>query len=213
MEVETFEFAVDQNRSGTIGLKHHPSTKLGKLDLARRSGEARTSAQAGAVADVRGWTKITRSGAPDAAVNALRFRKDGEPAVGPPDRLGLADQQKAAFAQREVDDGDDLGLRLWQKVDQKVSARNEIETREWRVGEHVMHREHDARAQPSRDPVEAILLGEKLGQSLCRHIGLDRVGIETFASARHRIRVDVAGEDLQFDIALRGVDLLAKKHR
>ena len=39
------------------------------------------------------------------------------------------------------------------------------------------------------------------------------VGIEAFASARHRVRIDVAGEDLQFDVALRGVDLLAKKHR
>ena len=112
-----------------------------------------------------------------------------------------------------MDDGDDLGLRLRQKVDQKVPARNEIETREWRVGEHVMHREHDARAQLGRDPVEAILLGEKLGQSLCRHIGLDRVGIEAFTSARHRVRVDVGREDLQFDVALRGVDLLTKKHR
>ena len=54
MEVETFEFAVDQNRSGTVGLKHHPSTKFGKLDLARRHGWARTSAQAGAVAGARG---------------------------------------------------------------------------------------------------------------------------------------------------------------
>ena len=105
-----------------------------------------------------------------------------------------------------------LACASGQKVDQKVPARNEIETREWRVGEHVMHREHDARAQLGRDPVEAILLGEKCGQSLWRHIGLDRVGIEAFTSARHRVRVDVAGEDLQFDVALRGVDLLAKKH-
>ena len=37
-------------------------------------------------------------------------------------------------------------------------------------------------------------------------------GIEAVASARHRVRVDVAGEDLQFDVALRGVDLLAKQH-
>jgi hypothetical protein len=55
MEEETFEFAVDQNRSRTMGLKHHSSTKLGKLDLARRRGRrARTSAQAGAVAGARG---------------------------------------------------------------------------------------------------------------------------------------------------------------
>jgi hypothetical protein len=55
LEVETFEFAVHQNRSRAIGLQHHPSTKLGKLDLARRRGRrARTRAQAGAVAGARG---------------------------------------------------------------------------------------------------------------------------------------------------------------
>ena len=37
-------------------------------------------------------------------------------------------------------------------------------------------------------------------------------GIEAVASDRHRIRVDVAGEDLQLDVALRDVDLLAKQH-
>ena len=213
LEVETFEFAVDQHRSRTIGLQHHPPTKLGKLDLARRRGRrAGTRAQPGAVAGARGETEIVRSSAADATVKALRFGNDGEPTVGHPDRLGVADQQKAAFAQREMDDGDDLGLRLRQKVDQKVPARNEIETREWRVGEHVLHREHDVRAQLGRDPVVAILLGEKSGQSFWRHVGLDRVRIEAFASARHRLRIDVAGEDLQFDLALRGVDLLAQKH-
>ncbi len=57
-----------------------------------------------------------------------------------------------------------------------------------------------------------ILSGEKCGQSTGRNVGLDRLGIEAFASDRHRIRIDVAGEDLQFDVALRGVDLLAKQH-
>ena len=75
-----------------------------------------------------------------------------------------------------------------------------------------MHREHDVRAQLGRDPVVAILFGEKSSQSFWRHAGLDRVGIEAFTSARHRVRVDVAGKDLQFDVALRGVDLLAEKH-
>ena len=57
-----------------------------------------------------------------------------------------------------------------------------------------------------------ILLGKKVGQSFWRHVALDRIGIEAFASARHRVGIHVGGEDLQFDVALRGVDLLAKKY-
>ena len=213
LEVETFEFAVDQYRSRTIGLQHHSSTKLGKLDLARGRGRrAGTRAQPGAIAGARGQTEIARSSAADASIDALRFGDDGEPAIGDPDCLGVADQQKAAFAQGEMEDGDDLRLRLGQKVDQKVPARNEVETRERRVRQHVLHREHDVGAQFGRDPVEVILPGEKSGQSFWRNVGLDRIGIEAVASARHCVRVDVAGEDLQFDVALRGVDLLAKQH-
>ena len=167
LEVEAFEFAVDQDSSRTVGFQDHPSTQFGEIDLTRRHGRrARTRAQPRAVAGARGQTEIARLGAADAPVNALRLGDEGEPPVGHPDRLGVADQQKAAVAQRKMDDRDNLGLRLRQKVDQKVPTRHEIETGEWRVGEHVMHREHDVRAQVGRDPIIAILLGEKPGQSL-----------------------------------------------
>ena len=142
----------------------------------------------------------------------MRLGNCDESTVGDADRLGISDEQKSAFAQREVDDGDDLGLRLGQEVDQKVPARYEIETREWRVGEHVVHSEHDVRPQFGRDAVAVILLGEKPRQSFPRHVRLDRFGIEAIASARYRVGIDVGREDLQFDLAFRGVDLLAKQH-
>src|SRR5208283_736661 len=53
---------------------------------------------------------------------------------------------------------------------------------------------------------------KKPRQSFRAHVGLDRVGIEAVASARHRVGIDVGREDLQLDLALRCVDLLAKKH-
>ena len=176
LEVETFEFAVDQHGGRTIGFQHHSSTKVGQLDLGRwRGRRAGTRAQPQAIGGIRGQAEIARSGAADATINALRFGNGDEPTVGDPDRLGIADEQKSAVAQREMDDGDNLGLRLRQKVDQKVPARYEIETRERRVGENVVHREYDVRAQFGRDPVVAILFGEKPGQSFWRHVGLDRV--------------------------------------
>ena len=111
-----------------------------------------------------------------------------------------------------MEDGGDLRLRFGAQIDQKVAARNEVETRERRVRQHVLHREHDAGAQLGRDPVGVILPAEECRQTIRRDVGLDRLRIEAVASDRHRIRVDVAGEDLQFDVALRDADLLAKQH-
>ena len=109
-------------------------------------------------------------------------------------------------------DRGDFRLRLGAQIDQQVAARNEVETRERRVRQHVLHREHDAGTQLGRDPVGAIFPCEKGGQSSWRNVGLDRLGIEAFPRDRHRIRIDVAGEDLQFDVAFRCVDLLAEQH-
>ena len=55
-----------------------------------------------------------------------------------------------------MEQGEDFGLGLGQEVDQQVPAGNEVEPRERRIGQHVMHRENDARAQLGRDPVAAI---------------------------------------------------------
>ena len=57
-----------------------------------------------------------------------------------------------------------------------------------------------------------ILPGEKRRQPARRDIGLDRLGIEAVTGDRHRVRVNVARKHLQFDVALRDADLLAKQH-
>jgi hypothetical protein len=67
-------------------------------------------------------------------------------AVGRIDRLGVADEKEAALAQREMEDRNDLGLRFGQKIDEQISARNEVEARKRRVREDVLNREHHARA-------------------------------------------------------------------
>ena len=155
---------------------------------------------------------VAESAAANASIEPLGFGDDGEPAVGGADGFCIAEKQEAAFAQGKMEDGGDLRLRFGAQVDQKVAARNEVETRERRVRQHVLHREHDAGAQLGRHPVGMILPGEKRRQSTWRDVGLDRLGIEAVASDRHRVRVDVAGEDLQLDVALRDADLLAKQH-
>ena len=213
LEVETFEFAVDQHRGRTVGLQHHSSAKLGKLGLARRRlGRSGKHAQPRSIAGAGRQADVAGPAAANASIEALGFGDDGEPVLGGPDGLRIAEQQQAAFAQGKMEDRGDFRLRFGAQVDQKVAARNEVETRERRVRQHVLHREHHAGAQLGRDPVGMIFSREKRGQSTGRNVGLDRLGIEAFTSARHRIRVDIAGEDLQFDVAFRGVDLFTKQH-
>ena len=211
--METFEFAVDQHRRRTVGLQHHSSAKLGKVGLARRRlGRSGKRTHPCSFAGAGRQADVAEPAAANASIEALGFGDDGEPAVGGADCLRIAEKQQAAFAQGKMEDRGDFRLRFGAQVDQKVAARNEVETRERRVRQHVLHREHDAGAQIGRHPVGMIFPGEKCGQSTWRNVGLDRLGIEAFTSDRHRVRVDVAGEDLQFDVAFRGVDLLAKQH-
>ena len=47
---------------------------------------------------------------------------DDEPFLRRPYRLGIADQQKTALQQGEMEQGDDSGLGLGQEVDQEVAA-------------------------------------------------------------------------------------------
>jgi hypothetical protein len=108
--------------------------------------------------------------------------------------------------------GKDFGLGFGQEVDQEVPARNAVQTRERRIGQNVLHREDDTCTQLGRDPVAAIFHSKEASQPCRRDFDLDRLRIETFASTRDGLGIDVARENLQFDLALRFIDLLAQQH-
>src|SRR6202453_5031378 len=108
--------------------------------------------------------------------------------------------------------GKDFGLRFGQEIDQEVSAGNEVKPCERRIGQNILHREDDTRTQLGRDPVGAILQGEETSQAFWRAFAFDRLRISPVASARDSLGIDIAGENLQFDLAVRFVDLLAQQH-
>ena len=129
------------------------------------------------------------------------------------DRFGGAEKEHAALAQREMEQGQNLPLRLRAQVDEQIAAGDEVEARERRVGQQALAREHHRLTQFAHDLIVVVLLGEEAGEPRRRHVGLDRFRIDAVAGERHAVRVDVGGEHLQLDIAFCGRDLLEKEHR
>ena len=91
-------------------------------------------------------------------INSRRLRYDGETLGGVSYRLGTAEKQEAAFAQCEMKSGNDLRLGFWPQIDQKVSTRYQIETREWRISQYILHGEDHRAAQCRLHPVNGDLL-------------------------------------------------------
>ncbi len=211
--IEALVLAVDQHRRRRIGLHHQPPAKLGESGLARgRLALPRARGDSHAVTAAHGKAEFSRPAATDVPIEPLRLGDHLEAAVGVADRLRAAKKQNAALAQREMEKRDDLRLRLGAQIDQKIAARNQVEARERRIGQHILHREDHRRAQFGQYPVTVILLRKEAGKPRRRHVRLDRFRVEALSGARDRIRVDIGGEDLQLDVALRRRDLLAEQH-
>lgn len=122
---------------------------------------------------------------------------DGREAVGRArDRLGAAEEQIPAGAEREVEQLHDAILGAAAEVNEKIPARHEVEVREGRVLDEVVVGEQHRLAQLPANAVPVRLLDEEPAQSLGRDVG--RVVRRVEAVTRHgdRLLVDVRGEDL-----------------
>ena len=70
-------------------------------------------------------------------IDPLRLGDRLEAVVETADRLGAAEKQDAALAQREMEQQKDLLLRFRAQIDQQVAAGDQVEARERRVGQHI----------------------------------------------------------------------------
>ena len=52
---------------------------------------------------------------------------------------------------------DDFCLRIGAEVDQQIPARDKIETRKWRIGQHVLYGKYDCGTQVGRNPVATFI--------------------------------------------------------
>ena len=78
--------------------------------------------------------------------------------------------------------------------------------------EDVLDRKDDRGAQLGQNPITVVVLRQETGKSRSRHVCRNRLGIEALSGRRDRIRVNVGGEDLQFDLPLRRRDFFAEQH-
>ncbi len=150
--------------------------------------------------------------AADLPIDPLRLGDRLEPVVETAHRLGAAEQQNAALAEREMEQQKNLFLRLGAQIDQQIAAGDQVEARERRIGQHILHREHHHTAQLGHDPVAVLLPGKEASEPRRRYICRDRLRITSLAGESDRILVDIGGEDLQLDIPLRRSDLFEKQH-
>ena len=119
--------AVDQHRRRRVALQDQPSAKLGQNGLARRKLRAsRSRRYAHAVAmpysRLRSPGRLRR----DMPIQPLRFAIGSNPSEAP--TVSAPPSSRMPFvAQREVEQGDYLGLRRRSEIDEQVAARNHVE--------------------------------------------------------------------------------------
>jgi hypothetical protein len=148
----------------------------------------------------------------DLPIDPLRLGDWLEPIVEAAHRLGAAEYQNTALAEREMEQQKNLLLRLGAQIDQEVTAGNQVQARERRIGQHILRREDHDPAQLGYDPIAVLLLSKEAGEPQRQYICGDRFRIASLAGDRNRILVDIGGEDLQLDIPLRRRDFLEKEH-
>ena len=211
--IEALVLAIDQDGGRRIGLHHHCRQRsAGRLGVTAPGPAPNAKGLAHAIACAPRKSEFSLTAATDVPIEPLLLRDDLEAAIGVADRLRTAKKKNAALAQREMEDRDDLCLRFGLKIDQQIPARDQIEPRERRIGQHVLHGEDHRRAQFRQHPVAVIFLREKAGEPLRRYVCLDRFGIKTLSRAGDGVRIDIGGEDLQLDVSIGGGDLLAEEH-
>src|SRR5262249_40269218 len=87
-------------------------------------------------------------------------------------------------------------LHLSFKVNQEITARNQIQARERRIGQKIVRSKYDKVPDVFSNPISAIFFLKKPFQALRTHIGCDIAGIETFASFFQGAAVQVGSEYL-----------------
>lgn len=213
--IKALALSVDQHRRRSVAFQEEPSAKLGERGLVRRcSALPRMDGEFTAVSGAhrKAKAKAARPPATDMPVKAFRLGDDFETAPVLAGCFRAAEEEGPALVQGEVKQRYDLGLRLGTEIDEEVPARHEVEPRERRVGQHVLHREHHGGAQLGSYPIPVIFLGKEACEAGRRDIRRDRFRIEPLAGENDGVGIHVGGEDLQLDAALRGRDRFVEQH-
>ena len=126
----------------------------------------------------------------------------------PADILACAEQQQPARIQAVMKHGEQGLLCARNDVDEEVSTRDQVDSREGRIVKRVLHREHDAISHALLDSVALLLRHEESVQALFPDRARDRLGKSSHAGRLDRDWVEIGREHLQFGVVVEGLERL-----
>lgn len=110
--------------------------------------------------------------------------------------LAFAQEQVAAVLEGGVEDAEQRLLQHRLEVDHHVSAADQVEFAERRIGEQVVRREHDHLANLVDDVARLAPDLEEAHQAIGRHVVDDALGVDALAGDLDRLHVHIRREDL-----------------
>jgi hypothetical protein len=149
----------------------------------------------------------------DMPVDPVRLGERLEPISDIGRRLGAAEDQNAALAEGKIKQPEDLLLGFRAQVDEEIATGDQVEAREWWIGQDIVNGKYHEVAQLGDNSIRAILLLKKAGKSRRGDVRRDRLRINPVAGERHRVAIDIGGEDLQYHRRLRRCGFLEEEHR
>ena len=150
----------------------------------------------------------------DAAVDPPFFGNRLEQVDAVPDGFSRAQEEAPAFAQGEVEQGDDLPLDFRIQVNQEIAAGDEILPGKRRIGRQVVRGEDD----PGPDVLHDLAATVTADKESLHPLGGDMAGDRLFRigagpGGREGVRIVVRGEDLKADLLAGGLDPLGQQDR
>ena len=146
------------------------------------------------------------------AIDAPLLADHLEQVLGAVERFGVAEEQIAAIAQREVQQRKNAALRLRLQIDEQVAAGADVDARERRIAQHVLRREHHHVAYFFLHAIDMFVLVEESIEPLGGHVRFDAAGVDARARQRQGTVGGVGGENLHVDVLAAG-ELFGDEHR
>ena len=191
--------------------------------LAHRDGVDRERAQPHSRRRFGFGVRITAVGEERQVIGELDLRRPREDTMLQVDRreqvgvheehLRPPQEEEARLVEREMESVEDLPLGLEVQVDEGVAAREQVETRDRRIGDQVQAAEDDRPAQLVAEDVA----GRRALEVLLAEVGGDGLeileAVAPLAGLRERVLVDVGGEDLHSLAERLGAEQLRERDR
>ena len=212
-EEEATIIAVDKDGGGRVGPHDQIAADFGGRGFSRRRKGIGTARSLSLISAPIREGERGDPARPDVLVDPVFLAENVEPTVGLAHGLGLAEEEDATRLRGEVEERYDPVLRLGRKIDQEVAARYQIDPRERRIGQHVLHGEDDRSAQVGRDPIAVALLREEALEPRERNLVDDGARVKTRARDGDRVFIDVGGEDLQLHVGSGLRERFMEEHR